>query len=77
MMKTYPLNDLTPGLVTLVAEARHGEEIVLTDHDRPVAKIVAYPGESRNHMLKAGCLPGFKMSPDFDEPLEDFKDYMR
>ena len=24
-----------------------------------------------------GCMKGmFKMSPDFDEPLEDFKDYM-
>lgn len=27
--------------------------------------------------LKAGCMKGtFKMSADFDEPLEDFKDYM-
>ena len=26
---------------------------------------------------KFGCAKGFfKMSPDFDEPLEDFKDYM-
>jgi hypothetical protein len=26
---------------------------------------------------KAGCMKGtFKMSPDFDEPLEDFKEYM-
>ena len=26
---------------------------------------------------KAGCMKGtFKMSDDFDEPLEDFKDYM-
>lgn len=26
---------------------------------------------------KAGCMKGtFKMSTDFDEPLEDFKEYM-
>ena len=26
---------------------------------------------------KAGCMKGtFKMSPDFDEPLDDFKEYM-
>jgi len=25
---------------------------------------------------KAGSLKGFRMSPDFDEPLEDFKDYI-
>ena len=23
-----------------------------------------------------GCLKGFWMAPDFDEPLEDFKEYM-
>ena len=27
--------------------------------------------------LKAGFMKGtFKMSPDFDDPMEDFKDYM-
>jgi len=25
---------------------------------------------------KAGCLKGIWMAPDFDEPLEDFKEYM-
>ena len=25
---------------------------------------------------KAGCLKGFWMSPDFDAPLEDFREYM-
>ena len=26
---------------------------------------------------QAGCMKGtFKMSPDFDEPLDDFKEYM-
>ncbi len=25
---------------------------------------------------KAGCLKGFWMAPDFDAPLEDFREYM-
>ncbi len=30
-----------------------------------------------NRNPQFGCAKGrFKMSPDFDEPLEDFKDYM-
>ncbi|MBW8049247.1 MAG: DUF2281 domain-containing protein [Cytophagales bacterium] len=33
--------------------------------------------KKKKHSLKAGCLKGtFIMSDDFDEPLEDFKDYM-
>ncbi|MCF0049605.1 DUF2281 domain-containing protein [Dyadobacter sp. LJ53] len=36
------------------------------------------PGESLNKKpLKFGMMKGtFKMSPDFDEPLDDFKEYM-
>ncbi|MBX3740412.1 MAG: DUF2281 domain-containing protein [Akkermansiaceae bacterium] len=26
--------------------------------------------------FKAGCLKGFWIAPDFDAPLEDFKEYM-
>lgn len=26
--------------------------------------------------FKVGCLKGFGITPDFDEPLEDFKEYM-
>ena len=34
------------------------------------------PKKARIHP-KAGCMKGvFKMSADFNEPLEDFKDYM-
>ena len=30
-----------------------------------------------NRQPKAGCMKGtFKMSADFDEPLDDFKEYM-
>ena len=33
---------------------------------------------SQNKSPKAGFLKGtFKMSPDFDEPLEDFREYMK
>jgi len=33
--------------------------------------------KEKKHSLKFGCLKGtFKMSEDFDEPLEDFKEYM-
>jgi hypothetical protein len=35
-------------------------------------------GEGENLRVvapKAGCLKGFWMAPDFDEPLEDFQEY--
>jgi hypothetical protein len=48
------------------AELRHGKiEVVATL--RPAPEV--------SGVLKAGCLKGFWISPDFNEPLEDFKDY--
>ncbi len=35
------------------------------------------PGEGTGSLKGFGCLRGkIRMAPDFDEPLEDFKDYM-
>lgn len=49
-----------------------GEEIVITQDDKPVAKISPI-----KRPLKRGSAKGkVWMSDDFDEPLEDFKEYM-
>jgi prevent-host-death family protein len=79
-MKTYAV-ELGPATADLVEEVKTGEEIVLTDHARPVAKLVAIrDGEAvslARPQPKLGCLKGqILMAPDFDEPLEDFREYM-
>ena len=52
--------------------AINGEEIVITQDDKPVAKISPIPKP-----LKRGSAKGkVWMSDDFNEPLEDFKKYM-
>ena len=55
--------------------AIQGEEIVITQDNKPVAKISPIPPVLRS--LKRGSAKGkVWMSDDFDEPLEDFKEYM-
>ncbi len=52
--------------------AIHGEEIVITQDDKPVAKISPI-----KRPLKRGSAKGkVWMSDDFDQPLEDFQEYM-
>lgn len=79
-MKTYALESTLPEISALVAEVTRGEEIVLTDHQQPVARIVRISPAGNGGRAKAGLwkdLPGkFWMAADFDAPLEDFKDYM-
>jgi prevent-host-death family protein len=59
----------------LLNEVEAGQRIVITRHGKPVAEIAAPQKKKR---ARRGCAkgPGFYMAPDFDAPLEDFKEYM-
>ena len=59
-------------LLKLLDLAIKGEEIVITKDDKPVAKISPI-----KRPLKRGSAKGkIWMSDDFDQPLEDFQEYM-
>lgn len=75
-MKTYELDKSPPSLHAMVEEAQAGEEILLTEHDQPVAKLV--PVAAALAHAKAGTLTGcLWMAEDFNAPLADFQDHMR
>ena len=62
-------------LAELVEQAIEGEEVVITRDDQPLVKLV--PALERKRQRQFGSAKGLiEMSEDFDEPLEDFKDYM-
>jgi antitoxin (DNA-binding transcriptional repressor) of toxin-antitoxin stability system len=60
----------------ILAGLQPGEEIVLTDNGQELAKIVKTVRTS--WPCKAGSAKGkiLYMAPDFDAPLEEFKEYM-
>ncbi|QQR80766.1 MAG: DUF2281 domain-containing protein [Deltaproteobacteria bacterium] len=77
-MKTYAIEQ-HPKIDALIQEIAIGEEIILTAHTKPVAKVIPFPSLTDNtkQFRKAGSLKGkIWMSPDFDEPLDEFKEYM-
>ena len=62
-------------LSRLLDAVEKGEKIYITRRGKRVAQLA--PAEEPKK-AKFGCAKskGFYMSPDFDEPLEDFKEYM-
>jgi len=70
------LDDAQAHLREIVAGLQPGEEVVLTENGQPLAKIVKTVRTS--WPCKAGSYKkqGFWMAPDFDAPLEEFKEYM-
>lgn len=75
-MSELNLDEAQAHLREVVAGLRPGEEVVLTDNGQPLAKIVKTGRTS--WPCKAGSAKGkvLYMAPDFNAPLEDFKEYM-
>ncbi len=78
-MTTISIQDAQATLPDLIHRLIPGEEVVITDHDQPVARIVptSPPCAGRTPRMP-GTMRGtvLYMAPDFDAPLDDFKDYM-
>ena len=66
----------------LLARLKRDQEIIITSINQPVAKITAVNEPAVNAATATKRRKGGQsdsiiwISPDFDEPLEDFKEYM-
>lgn len=69
------LDQVAEHLAELIEEVQKGGEVLLTQDDHPVAKLTKYQAPDGKRRL--GTAKGLIiMSDDFDEPLEDFAEYM-
>ncbi len=77
------ISELDISVKELLAQLKRNQEIVITARNQPVAKLTAV-GEQTSEFLdtapkrrQGGQSDSIVwISPDFDEPLEDFKEYM-
>jgi antitoxin (DNA-binding transcriptional repressor) of toxin-antitoxin stability system len=75
-MATISIQEAQSNLSELIHRLAPGDEIVITEDDRPIARLTATsapvtprpPGFLRGSVLY--------MAPDFDAPLEGFKESM-
>ena len=75
-MYKIDLDDARAQLERVLQTALDGEEVVITQDQEAVLKLV--PVQRSNGRRKAGSAKGLiSMAEDFDEPLEDFKEYMQ
>jgi antitoxin (DNA-binding transcriptional repressor) of toxin-antitoxin stability system len=77
-METLQVNihEAKTQLSKLIREALQGKEVIIARGNQPVVRLDVLP-EVRSRR-KIGNAKGLilSMSDDFDEPLNDFKDYM-
>ena len=75
-METYTVKSAQNNLNQLLSDAHKGKMVVITAENGWAVKLVPTPIRA-NEPRKAGSARGeVSMSDDFDDPLEDFADYM-
>lgn len=75
-MQTIDINQALPQINKLLEIASTGEEIIITKNNQPMVKLVSIEPPIRRSPLFGSDKDVISISDDFDEPLEDFKDYM-
>jgi antitoxin (DNA-binding transcriptional repressor) of toxin-antitoxin stability system len=75
-MTTISIEEAQAKLAELIHQLDPGGEVLITENDQPVARLVAAAGAGQR---KLGTLRGTVkfMAADFDAPLHDFKEYMQ
>jgi antitoxin (DNA-binding transcriptional repressor) of toxin-antitoxin stability system len=75
-MQIVNLDDAQAHLRQIVAGLQPGEEVILTDNGQPMARLVR--AERTSWPCKAGSARDkiLWIAPDFDAPLDEFKEYM-
>ena len=71
-MTTATIEEAQASLPSLISHLKPGEEVVILEHDRPVARLI---GEPRQRKL-GGAIGKLRIVEDDDAHLEDFKEYM-
>jgi antitoxin (DNA-binding transcriptional repressor) of toxin-antitoxin stability system len=73
---TVTLEDAQAHLGQIIAGLRPGEEVIIADQGRPVARLVR--SERTSWPCKAGSAKNTRhwMATDFNAPLEEFREYM-
>ncbi|HFE63515.1 prevent-host-death protein [candidate division KSB1 bacterium 4484_188] len=69
------IHEAKTNLSKLVKKVMNGEEVVIAKGNKPVVKMVQYNTSKLKREI--GTAKGqVKIAPDFDKPLDDFKEYM-
>ena len=77
-MASVTIEEAQAKLPEIIHRLLPGDELVITENQQPIAKLVSEKPASRTARPGPGVCRGeiTYMAPDFDAPLEDMREYM-
>lgn len=79
-MHQASVEELPSSLPVLIKRILNGEEVFITQNQKPIAKLISVSTTrpESGKRIKAGSTKGMvKIADDFDEPLQDFQEYIQ
>ena len=78
MSITITVEEAQAKLKELIRQLAPGEEVIITENQQPVARLVGDRPKPKPPRPGPGLCKGMVtyVAPDFDAPLEDMKEYM-
>ncbi|MBN8568571.1 MAG: type II toxin-antitoxin system Phd/YefM family antitoxin [Ignavibacteria bacterium] len=74
-MQTISIEKAKAEIDSVFEEAIQGDEVIITKNNSPVLKLSKFE-QGQNKSVPGLAKGKIFVSDDFDEPLEEFKDYM-
>ena len=74
-MQTIDVNQAKQHLSELIEQTIGGDEVIITKDGKPIAKLVAVTRANKQRNF-GSAKDLIKISDDFDEPVDNFKEYM-
>jgi len=75
-MTQVTIHEAKTHLSKLIQLALAGEEVVITKGKQPMVKLVVMPEMRKERRIGGAKDVILKIADDFDEPLDDFAEYM-
>ena len=76
IMRIVTMEEAQAHLPELVAHLGSGEELIITQDHKPIAKLVRENPPSRKPRKAGNCIGMIRIVADDDEHLQDFAEYM-
>lgn len=76
MQTTMALEEIKVTLPELLDSLAPGDEVILTRHQQPVAKLISEAPKQPQPRKAGNCIGMIQIVADDDEHLQDFEEYM-
>jgi antitoxin (DNA-binding transcriptional repressor) of toxin-antitoxin stability system len=77
MTHLVDIADVPAQLLDLIHAAKQGDKVIITKNQQALIQLVPVVPETEDRRPRFGRAAGkVHMAPDFDAPLDDFREYM-